>query len=117
MHRPPKPETGGSNPPAPVLHAPKAQPQGLSRDPTLGRPVRALLAASLMMAPLLSGCLFGGQPKPTEMVSSKTYKSLFVEVDYVRSVAPRSSALDLLKQRAGERLDKPEGITVEKTAI
>jgi len=55
----------------------------------------------------------GAGSAATAYLSSQTFTSLLVEVDYVQGHAPDGQALALFEQRLNERLSKPAGITVQ----
>jgi len=93
------------------------------------RPPRlAALTAILGLGVALAGCggsssSSGAAPEPgapqggagggaAAYLSSQTYTSLVVEVDYVQGHAPDATALALFEQRLNERLNKPAGISV-----
>lgn len=69
----------------------------------------------VVVATLLAGCFGFGGPGPRDYVSDSRYASLLIEVLHPEAGPPRSSAIDLLVQRAAERLSKPDGIEVTKT--
>lgn len=46
------------------------------------------------------------------MISSKIYKKLIIEVDYLKGAAPNAEALNTLKQQLKKYLDKPKGIQI-----
>lgn len=78
----------------------------------------ALFALLLVAAPALAGCMDflspagpgGAGDWAGEFLSDDTYRSLTIEVDAIEGHAPAQSAMDLLRQRAEERLRKPDGI-------
>lgn len=75
---------------------------------------------ALVLATALAGCLDflsqGAAAGPGEwaedFLSDETYTSLTIEVDWTSGQRPASRAMDLLEQRANERLTKPGGITL-----
>src|SRR5688572_1496906 len=79
-------------------------------------PVRAAFA--FLVVALLSGCFgFGiGGPSPKDFISDSRYPSMLIEVFHPTDSPPRDAAIQLLEQRAEERLSKPDGITVERRA-
>lgn len=50
-------------------------------------------------------------------MSDSRYNSMLIEVFYDEATPPRDAAIDLLEQRAQERLSKPGGITIERHAF
>ncbi len=81
--------------------------------------VSRILVATLAFAIVLPGCLddfgsslVGDQPDPYDFISDRDYDRLVVEIDYVAGKAPPQSAINLLKTRLGECLDKPGGIDI-----
>lgn len=80
----------------------------------------AALAAVLVVAVPLSGCLQGLLEDPpagpgdraVEFLDDGTYTRLVVEVDWVAGQRPSASALDLLERRARQHLSKPGGVQV-----
>lgn len=55
----------------------------------------------------------GSGAQAVAYLSSASFTSLRVEVDYVASVPPGSAALDHLRARLAERCAKPDGVVVE----
>jgi hypothetical protein len=79
-----------------------------------------LLAALLVAGPATAGCFdqfMPGRAAAYDFLRADVFTSLVIEVDYVDGAAPHADATSLLKQRAEERLRKPDGITVEATRI
>lgn len=52
-----------------------------------------------------------------DLLSSSTYTSLAVEIQYISGYAPDAAALNLLQQFLATRLNKPAGITISTKAI
>lgn len=74
----------------------------------------ACMAVALSLAS--SGCLEGvlGEERvgPRDYLRSKDYTSWLIEVDSVQGMSPGQGALDLLRSRMEEVVDKPAGVEV-----
>ncbi len=87
----------------------------------LTRRFSSLIVASLLVAVFVSGCTLPGpiqgkgQPGAwgVEFLSSKSYTSLLIEIDYESGAQPASEALQALEDAANRYLDKPGGIRIE----
>lgn len=82
--------------------------------------MRATLPAVLLLATLASaGCfseLVGRSdgPGPRDYLSSATYDRLVIEIDTVEGMDPPVAALDTLRARLVEVVDKPAGVELRK---
>lgn len=76
----------------------------------------SILVLLVLAMSALSGCFGFGGPGPKDFVSDSRYGSMLIEIFYPEGSPPRDSAVDLLLQRANERLSKPGGIDVERHA-
>lgn len=79
-----------------------------------------LVTVAVMLGASTAGCIFDRSPfqsAPYDFIRDSPYGALYIEVDHVDGQAPASSATDLLQQRANDRLNKPDGITLETDAI
>ncbi len=79
-----------------------------------------LAAVAVMLGTSTAGCVFDRSPfqsAPYDFIRDDPYGALFIEIDHVAGEAPHSSATSLLQQRAGERLSKPDGMTVETSSF
>lgn len=70
----------------------------------------------------LSGCIHerftgDGAVQASDFASGERFTSLRIEIDYVDGVAPHPDATALLRTRAAERLDKPDGIQITSNSF
>lgn len=75
----------------------------------------------LLSTSILSGCTLLPQPPAQDsrnvgnyaldFLSDDKYISLAIEIDYVSGFAPASESVNMLKQRIGTYLEKPNGVT------
>ncbi len=79
--------------------------------------MRISLVILIATLPAVSGCFGLGGPGPRDFVSDSRYSSMLIEVFYDENAAPRDAAIELLEQRAHERLSKPGGIEVQRHAF
>lgn len=79
-----------------------------------------LLAAVVVGATSGAGCLDSfvpGRAAALDFLRADSFTSLVIEIDHADGAAPDGSATSLLKQRAEERLRKPDGITLQTAKI
>lgn len=79
-----------------------------------GLPVFLVVVLALVLA---SGCLRPAPSASNDLVSSKKYTHLYIEVDYQEGKKLNGGTLDLLKQRINDHLSKPAGTEVVETAF
>lgn len=77
------------------------------------------LVSALFALSALSGCFHDADPGSAahEFLSGARYSKLIVEIDAQQGKELGSPSFQLLQQRIGERLDKPGGVTYERTAV
>lgn len=66
---------------------------------------------------MVAGCFGAPKSASIDLVSAEKYRQLIVEIDYANDQKPRPGSVDLLEQRIGERLSKPDGTTVRETSF
>ncbi len=71
----------------------------------------------VFVASTMAGCFGDPEEAAGDFVSGSKYGRLLIEVDYVEGFKPRTEAVNLLKQRATERLSKPDGVSMTEHAI
>src|SRR5688572_8768946 len=80
---------------------------------------RGFLSSALVVAvalTALSGCAHAAKGYgPQDYADSATYQGLVIEIATSNGLTASASAVDLLAQRARERLDKPDGVRLERT--
>lgn len=81
--------------------------------------VRPLQTAGVLLLALVlvSGCFRSSPSASNDLVSSTKYTRLFIELDYVQGMKPRTGTTDLLEQRINERLSKPDGTQLQESAF
>ncbi len=94
----------------------------------MGKSVRICLGIlSVLLAPILSGCIGGGNMTNIGLnhgipggltlacLDDSVYTSMVVEVDYHPGYKPETSSTNLLQERLDSVCDKPQGIDIQFT--
>lgn len=82
---------------------------------------RDVMIGLVVLGVVFAGCFHIRAAAPgeaaKEFLRASPYPKMVIEVDFQASKAPAAQAMEVLKQRAEERLNKPGGVQVEQTSF